>query len=96
MLTARLDLSEEAEIVMDFCRKSPAIKIQKITAGIDIFLGSTVEGDPDWILFPRMLCSPECFKEICQEGLLIHAVERLVTHHEYVYIVAREKGVTHA
>ena len=82
-------LSEEAQIFIEFCKRSSIIRVNKITAGVSIHLGNLNPQTPndDWILFPRMLCSPDCFKELCEAGLLIHIRERWLTHKEEAYIV---------
>lgn len=87
------ELSEEAKQVLAFCRQSSAILVHKLTAGVSIMLGnmdpSREEGlfHKEWIMFPRMLSSPECFKELCREGYLVLVVERWKTHREEVYVV---------
>jgi hypothetical protein len=95
METARLDLSEEAETVVDFFHKSHTIMVHRITAGVVIFLGNLAPKTskikvPDWVLFPRMLCSHECFKELVTSRLLIRARE----YGEEAYTVVKENAKT--
>jgi hypothetical protein len=87
------ELSEEAKQVLTFCRQSSTIMVHKITAGVSIFLGNLEKGkekglyNKEWLMYPRMLCSKECFEEICQAGHLIHIMERWQTHKEEAYVV---------
>lgn len=83
-----MELSYEAKIVIEFCRKAPAIRVLVLTAGIAIFLGGSVRYKPKWWgITPHMVCSPESFKELQLAGLLIRIPERYITHTEQVYTV---------
>ena len=78
-------LSPEATLAYWFCKISPAIKVNHITAGVSIWLGNMKPGSKEnWVLYPRMLCSRECFKEMCDAGLLIHVMERWETDRKSV------------
>jgi hypothetical protein len=83
-----MELSPEAKIAIDFCRRAPAILIHPITAGIAISLGKSVCYKPKWWdPTPHLVCSPRSFKELQQAGLLICIPERYATHAEQVYTV---------
>ena len=84
-------LSDEAKVAIEFCRRSPVVKINKITAGVSIWLGNPAPKDPsdDWFLYPRLLCSLDCFKELQQSGLLIEFKERWLSHRELAYTATK-------
>lgn len=92
----KIQLSPEATYIIAFCRQSSVVMVHKITAGISISLGNLDPKREDnlyndtWILYPRVLCSRECFEELRSAGLLIHIVERWHTHREEVYVVKPE------